>query len=108
TSIGNPNAIYGNSLSAKSYPRSMVPMSSNGTSQTPMPDNFAFLGSSAQYPVDVFGNQHFQYHQAKPIILQQNFFEPIYGTSTRQPFLPPRSSNLISSQAPTQGNFAPP
>lgn len=25
--------------------------------------------------------QHFQYHQAKPIQIQQSYFEPIYGTS---------------------------
>lgn len=104
TANGTP--IYGNALSSKSYPRSIVSMGSTGNSQTPMSDNFPFLNGTSQYPVDVFGNQHFQYHQAKPIILQQNFFEPIYGTSARQPFLPPHTSNMMSTQG--QGNFVPP
>ncbi|KAJ6221069.1 hypothetical protein RDWZM_006881 [Blomia tropicalis] len=82
------NTIYSNAISSKSF----------SSRPTPMAEQYSpFVNHNGQYPIDVFGNQHFQYHQAKPFILQQNFFEPIYG-STRPPYLPPRPSNLIASQ----------
>lgn len=113
---GSGPPIYGNALSSKSYPRSIAQLNGNGNSQSQLGDSFnAFLNNKAtSYGVDVFGNQHFQYHQAKPaIILQQNFFEPIYGTSAaaaavrRQPFLPSRTANLMPTQG-TSNNFVPP
>ena len=96
----NNNPVYNSSLTSKPFPRSMISMNSNQNSHTPIPESFTYINNSTQYPIDLFGNQHFQYHQAKPIILQQNFFEPIYGTS-RPPFLPPRSSNPIISSNPS-------
>ncbi len=115
TANGGPS-LYGNVLASKSYPRSIAQLGGTANSQTPLGDSFnAFLSNKAtSYGVDVFGNQHFQYHQAKPaIILQQNFFEPIYSTTAavsarRQPFLPPRTANLMPTQGTGGPSFVPP
>lgn len=91
-SENNPNQLYNNAMISKPYPRPIISLNSSQhpASQVSIAPNNHY--SSNLTFIDLLSNQHFQHHQAKPIILQPNYYEPIYGTSNRHTFMPTRSS----------------
>lgn len=96
---GNSNVIY-NQMLTKSFPISMYPPIN--ANQPPKNNQLAFrpneysINDNYSPFINVLSNQHFQNHQAKPIVLQHTgYYEPIYGTTNHNQFINhPTSSNI--------------
>lgn len=94
---GNPS-MYSNNFAPKqaSY---MRPMSVRQQMNVPQDAYSQFMDNNMKY-VDVLSSQNFQHYQAKPIILQPpGYYEPIYGSTSRPPFMVPMQT---TRQQPNQ------
>lgn len=96
---GNSNVIY-NQMLTKSFPISMYPPinANQPPKNNPLtfrPNEYSINDNYSPF-INVLSNQHFQNHQAKPIVLQHaGYYEPIYGTTNHNQFINHQSSSNI-------------
>lgn len=97
------NTIYSNQLMTK-YSR---PLMASQSQPPPLPPtNFNPYSNNLTY-IDVLSSQHFQHHQAKPIILQPSIYEPIYSSAAnRQHSYMPTATSM--QPQPSGFQIAPP